>query len=984
MHISLDSALGRQRRLNSVGESVLQIAPDAAAAYSLRSLTGGDPDVVRVRRESDNTEKDFSGSQIESGEMARWVNEQPTLPLDLRELDTNTGERDGALIEAAAAYSLRKLKEDFTGDVVEVRRNVDGETEGFTADEVTDGTLEGFVNASFDDELPLDQATGASAAYSLRNLSSSYTGDVVEVRRSSDDTVQSFTAAEVADGTLTDWVSEDVTIYQSDFSSGVDGWSQGGVTTLSGNQDGVSDGATSKDNVLKLTKNQDSQAYTSRDQGVIAGLTYTVSGSFYAPSSNTAVDGILIKDGIVGGSLSNYPSGYLTSSGVWTDFSFSYTATVSGSQRINMGISSLGSSPNGSSAGSTGDVVYISDLQFVETTSNGHVKTWYDQSGSDNHATQTDAAKQPKIVESGNLVTRNGDAAIKSTSDNEMTFTLDSLSADGQQSVFAVLENDVTSQDGFGGVFRAVSTSTSTGGVNRRPWWFVNPAGYLAFTVDSLSGYQNSDREYLLYSHIMNNDAGGTSTVHKDGTQVDTRSITLDANATFSSGKVLGVTTNATGALYMSEVIYYPSDQSDKRRAIEENIANHYDITLPAFSRDGTVSTWYDQSGNTNHAVQTTVAEQPKIVNAGVLVSGGIKFDAGADTLDLPDVISSINSASSFTVARTTNASATQSALALSRNDPQLARFYAPIATSGNFYFGYGANTTAVNLGSSDTSEHLFTGIAGSSTAEGFIDGTSGGTVSSVDLYSQQNSGGIGSINGTTQWVGTIQEIIIYDTDQSDNRTALEANIGETYGITGIPAANDTVNGFVQTWYDQSGEANDAVQTTAANQPKIVGEVTSGQPHAFLGAIEFDGLDDFLDLTTDLTSQPYSTFSVYSATQNTSYIYSGGTLPATGRRSTGAYIMHHGAVLTGGTHPDAEILGTYLANGVSSEIFSNGTSVVSGNAGNTSDTIQYVFGRPANAFGGTAKELIIYNSDQSSNRPAIETNIANQYGITLS
>ena len=173
MHISLDSALGRQKRLNSVGESVLQIAPDAAAAYSLRSLTGGDPDVVRVRRESDNTEKDFSGSQIESGEMARWVNEQPTLPLDLRELDTNTGERDGALIEAAAAYSLRKLKEDFTGDVVEVRRNVDGETEGFTAAEVTDGTLESFVNASFDDELPLDQATGAAAAYSLRNLSSS-------------------------------------------------------------------------------------------------------------------------------------------------------------------------------------------------------------------------------------------------------------------------------------------------------------------------------------------------------------------------------------------------------------------------------------------------------------------------------------------------------------------------------------------------------------------------------------------------------------------------------------------------------------------------------------------------------------------------------------------------------------------------------------------------------------------------------------------
>jgi hypothetical protein len=59
MHVSLDSALGRQRRLNSVGESVLQIAPSAAAAYSLRSLTGGDPKVVRVRRASDNHGIDF-------------------------------------------------------------------------------------------------------------------------------------------------------------------------------------------------------------------------------------------------------------------------------------------------------------------------------------------------------------------------------------------------------------------------------------------------------------------------------------------------------------------------------------------------------------------------------------------------------------------------------------------------------------------------------------------------------------------------------------------------------------------------------------------------------------------------------------------------------------------------------------------------------------------------------------------------------------
>ena len=77
MHISLDSALGRQRRLNSVGESVLQIAPDPAAAYSLRSLTGGDPKVVRVRRSSGG-EQDFTASEVASGAMLSYVTEART------------------------------------------------------------------------------------------------------------------------------------------------------------------------------------------------------------------------------------------------------------------------------------------------------------------------------------------------------------------------------------------------------------------------------------------------------------------------------------------------------------------------------------------------------------------------------------------------------------------------------------------------------------------------------------------------------------------------------------------------------------------------------------------------------------------------------------------------------------------------------------------------------------------------------------------
>lgn len=48
----------------------------------------------------------------------------------------------------------------------------------------------------------LDLVPGAAAAYSLRSLSRSYADPVVTVRRSSDDAEDSFTAGEVADGTL--------------------------------------------------------------------------------------------------------------------------------------------------------------------------------------------------------------------------------------------------------------------------------------------------------------------------------------------------------------------------------------------------------------------------------------------------------------------------------------------------------------------------------------------------------------------------------------------------------------------------------------------------------------------------------------------------------------------------------------------------------------------------------------------------------------
>ena len=129
-------------------KGILDIYAGAAAAYSLRRLSKVASSVVRVRRASDNSEKDFSAADVSSGAMTGWVNAQIVPPLDIRELVD--GERTGDLVEAAAAYSLRNLSASYTGNVVDVRRSSDDTEESFTAAEVADGTLVAWVGAGND------------------------------------------------------------------------------------------------------------------------------------------------------------------------------------------------------------------------------------------------------------------------------------------------------------------------------------------------------------------------------------------------------------------------------------------------------------------------------------------------------------------------------------------------------------------------------------------------------------------------------------------------------------------------------------------------------------------------------------------------------------------------------------------------------------------------------------------------------------------
>jgi hypothetical protein len=424
---------------------------------------------------------------------------------------------------------------------------------------------------------------------------------------------------------------------------------------------------------------------------------------------------------------------------------------------------------------------------------------------------------------------------------------------------------------------------------------------------------------------------------------------------------------------------------------------------------DGFVSKWYDQSGNSNHAVQTDASQQPKIVNNGSLVSNGIDFAAGSGaTFNIPtNIISSINSASAFVVAKSDTTASSRTALSLSRNNPDF-RFYNPIIVSSNFNFGYQDSATKISLGSADSNKHLFTAIAGSSNAEAFLDGTSKGTVSSAEGKSVLSSGGIGSINDGVLWNGQIEEILVYASDQTDNRTALEANIAEHYSISGVPTATDTVNGFVETWYDQSGNGSDATQTTITKQPKIVdgGSLVTGGIDFLNGtstSLETNNSDIcnvpqlsiFTVLTPHTAQSQTQAFSCGAVVYNSTG-YGGWRLNFNGYSDDADFqTQAKGSTPFGSISLDvtsSECLVAYVAT------FPNATgSVNGGTAVTTSNMVspnqngvgtrkfriggQFTFRYDAN-YTKPINEIIIYTTDQSANRPAIEANIKNQYNLT--
>ena len=612
MHISLDSELGRQRRLNQVGETISSIAAPTAA-YSLRSLTGGDPKAVRVRRESDNHERDFTVSEVSSGALVDFVNSQVTAPLDIREIadsdsDGNNDGRVGDFLIAKAAYSLRSLGTrqatvtssgdtdgDTSGKYVCQVRSVTGNIKSFTADEVSDGTLVDFVLGNTkpllnnrvyfdgsDDRVQLTSDINLTGDFSIqfsfvvteheqRIFGAESTGRVQIQTSGSSITAFVFSLMDNTGGTLN--LTENLKCGENN--------------TVKFKRVSDKIGIYNENDILISNESENTATFTLRLFGRGRGqFAKCVLHSIRIDTNND-------------GTIDHSYNGYGNTLSDWQDLVGSNNASaVDGSPAL-----------------------------FTGQDQDGFVKTWYDQSVSDqagsatgNHAQQTDTAKQPTIVSAGSLVTKSGQSSIDFTTTSTVLISDDFSITEEESAVFAVWQPAKDSASASEAKNRTlcsmgsdqfyIGSPNSNNQMSFRRFGAVqsftlNAANLNTPNLHALVGTSSGANYYFNGSSIHSDTATGTNSTR---------------NYLYIGTKVFTTSHDTEG--YISELIIYDSDQTDNRTAIEANMGEHYSISgIPAFdnSVNGFVETWYDQSGNGNDLTQATASKQPTIVTSGAI-----------------------------------------------------------------------------------------------------------------------------------------------------------------------------------------------------------------------------------------------------------------------------------------------------------------------------------------------------------------------------
>ena len=194
------------------------------------------------------------------------------------------------------------------------------------------------------------------------------------------------------------------------------------------------------------------------------------------------------------------------------------------------------------------------------------------------------------------------------------------------------------------------------------------------------------------------------------------------------------------------------------------------------------VSTWFDQSNNNKNVTNTTLSQQPRLVNAGVLEiidgSVGVRFIASnVHGLFLVDTSTSYNNMSCFVVSNSISATANTSAYGQGFFTSN-ARLFMPSGTA----ISYDTSNTFPITGITANVDRLYELVCGAVSTSAY----SNGVISSVPLIASLSVtntviriGGNGS--PIVSLNGHIKEVIAFVGTPS--RTGIESNINTYYSV---------------------------------------------------------------------------------------------------------------------------------------------------------------------------------------------------------